>query len=74
MARKHGLIEGEAPTKAVKKPKVENKRVRCLTTDEAAELLDYLRGQSLDVNRMAAISLYTGLRAGGSLRPEVEES
>ena len=28
MARKHRVIEGDSPTKAVKKPKVENKRVR----------------------------------------------
>jgi integrase len=64
MARRHRVIEGDSPTRSVKKPKVENKRVRFLTTDEAAELLEHLQGRSLDVYKMAAISLYTGLRAG----------
>ncbi|MBI5583494.1 MAG: site-specific integrase [Deltaproteobacteria bacterium] len=64
MARKHRLIEEDAPTKAVKKPKVENKRIRYLTTEEAHTLLEELLSQSPAVYRMAAISLYTGLRAG----------
>jgi len=64
MARKHRVIEGESPTKAVKKPKVENRRVRFLTTEEAQTLLEDLQGRDLATYRMAAISLFTGLRAG----------
>ena len=63
-ARKHRVIEGDSPTKAVKKPKVENKRVRFLTTEEAQTLLEELERRDLATYRMAAISLFTGLRAG----------
>ena len=64
MARKHRVIEGDSPTKAVKKPKVENKRVRFLTSEEAQTLLEELESLDLATCRMAAISLFTGLRAG----------
>jgi len=64
MARKHRVIEGDSPTKAVKKPKVENKRVRFLTSEEAQTLLEELESLALATCRMAAISLFTGLRAG----------
>jgi integrase len=64
MARKHRVIEGDSPTKAVKKPKVENKRVRFLTTEEAQTLLEELERRDLATYRMAFISLFTGLRAG----------
>ena len=63
-ARKHRVIEGDSPTKAVKKPKVENKRVRYLTVEEATILLEDLESRDLATYRMAFISLFTGLRAG----------
>jgi len=56
MARKHRVIEGDSPTKAVKKPKVENKRVRYLTTEKAQTLLEDLKGRDLATYRMAFIS------------------
>ncbi|MCG6536366.1 MAG: tyrosine-type recombinase/integrase [Syntrophales bacterium LBB04] len=62
-ARKHRITEGDSPTKAVKKPKVENKRVRYLTTEEAQSLLEELKSRDLATYRMAFISLFTGLRA-----------
>ena len=63
-ARKHRIIEGDSPTKAVKKPKVENKRIRYLTADEAYTLLEDLKRRDLATWRMAFISLFMGLRAG----------
>lgn len=62
-ARKHRIIEGDSPTKAVKKPKVENKRVRYLSAEEAQSLLEELKSRDLATYRMAFISLFTGLRA-----------
>lgn len=63
-ARKNRIIEGDSPTKGVSKPKIDNKRIRFLDLDEAGELLTHLKTRDLSVYRMAAISLYMGLRAG----------
>ncbi|MEW6187692.1 MAG: tyrosine-type recombinase/integrase [Thermodesulfobacteriota bacterium] len=63
-ARKHRVIEGDSPTKDVKKPKVENRRVRFLTTEEAQYLLEDLESRDLATYQMAFVSLFTGLRAG----------
>jgi len=63
-ARKDRLIEGDSPTKSINKPKVENRRIRFLTTEEAQTLLEDLERRDLATYRMAAISLFMGLRAG----------
>lgn len=63
-ARKHRVIEGDSPTRAIKKPKVDNKRIRYLTTEEARTLLEDLESRDLATYRMAYISVFTGLRAG----------
>lgn len=63
-ARKNQVIEGDSPTRAVNKPKVENRRIRFLTTEEAQTLLEDLERRDLATYQMAAISLFTGLRAG----------
>lgn len=63
-ARKNRVIAGDSPTRAVDKPKVENRRIRYLTIDEAQTLLDDLKSRDLATYRMAAISLFMGLRAG----------
>jgi len=63
-ARKNRVIQGDCPTKGVSKPKIENRRIRFLTTDEAQTLLSDLEGRDQTTWRMAAISLFTGLRAG----------
>ena len=63
-AKKHRVIEGDSPTKSVKRPRVENRRIRFLTTEEAQTLLEDLQGRDLATWRMAVISISTGLRAG----------
>jgi integrase len=63
-ARKNRVIEGDSPTKAVKKPKVENRRIRYLTAEEAQTLLEDLECRDLATCWMSAISLFMGLRAG----------
>ncbi len=72
-ARRHRVIEGNSPTKAVKKPKVENKRVRFLTTDEAAELLELSgRPEPGRLQNGRYFPLYR-LTRRGSLWPAMEE-
>jgi integrase len=63
-ARKNRIIEGDSPTKAVKKPKIENKRVRYLTAEEARTLLEDLKSRDQATYQMAGIALFMGLRAG----------
>lgn len=63
MARRDGLIDRESPTREVKKPKVDNKRVRFLTHDEADLLLEDLQNRSKQLHDMALLSLHTGMRA-----------
>jgi site-specific recombinase XerD len=64
MARRDGLVVIDSPTRSVKLPKVDNKRDRFLTNEEADKLLSALKCRSLDTYRMSAISLYTGMRRG----------
>ncbi len=63
-ARALGIYEGDSPTAKVKKPKTDNKRLRFLTHDESAKLLDALAEKSQDLHDMALLSLHCGLRAG----------
>jgi integrase len=63
-ARRNGYFDSESPTSRVKKPKVDNRRLRFLTREEAARLLDKLAETSQDVHDMALLSLHTGMRAG----------
>jgi len=61
------LASGDWPgaNKSFKKPKVDNRRNRFLTKNEAALLLAALRdGKSKDMHDMALLSLHCGLRAG----------
>lgn len=64
MARRMGLYEGESPTANVKKPKVDNGRMRFLTKSEAKRLLEALARKSTDVHDMTLLSLHAGLRFG----------
>jgi integrase len=58
------LWSGENPCRSVTFPKVNNARQRFLSHQEAAKLLEALEERSPQVNRMARMSLYGGLRLG----------
>lgn len=64
MARRDGLVSGDSPTKSVKVPKVDNRRVRFLSHKEAETLLKALQKKDLLTHDMALLSLHTGLRMG----------
>lgn len=59
-----GIFEGDNPVSKVKKPKVDNKRLRFFNMDEAERLLKNLRLRSRQLHDMAILSLHCGLRAG----------
>lgn len=63
-AKSHDIVQEESPTKKVKLPKVENKRVRFFTHDEADKLLTKLKEKSQQLHDMTLLSLHTGVRAG----------
>lgn len=63
-ARRAGLWQGDGPTSSVKKPKVNNGRMRYLTKGEAQTLLEALRERSHDTHDAALLSLHCGLRQG----------
>ena len=58
------LVTGDCPVIQVKRPKVDNRRVRFLSPDEAARLLATLKERSIDAHDFALLSLFTGLRRG----------
>jgi integrase len=61
----HDLYSGANPVSKVKKPTVDNRRLRFLTKREADTLLEYLRQEvSTQTHDMALLSLHCGLRAG----------
>jgi len=64
MAKRDGLVNTDSPTKQVKVPKIDNRRLRFLTREEADILLENLRNRSLQLHNMALLSLHCGLRAG----------
>lgn len=64
MARKAGIVFNESPTKQVKIPKTDNRRIRFLTHEEAEVLLKELQIWNTTVYNMAVLSLHTGMRAG----------
>ncbi|OPY76886.1 MAG: Tyrosine recombinase XerD [Syntrophorhabdus sp. PtaU1.Bin153] len=63
-ARRSGLFDGNNPVQGIKERKLDNKRFRFLTHEEADQLLEALRVRSLDVHDMCLLSLDCGLRAG----------
>lgn len=64
MAKRLGVFEGEPPTAKVKRPKVDNGRMRFLTHEEARGLLEALSKKSTEVHDMTLLSLNCGLRFG----------
>ncbi len=64
MARRDGIVSGDSPTKSVKIPKIDNRRIRFLNHAEAEALLNALQTRSHLAHDMALLSLHTGLRVG----------
>lgn len=64
MARRDGFVTGDTPTRSIKKPKVDNRRVRFLSHKEAETLLNALQEKDTLAYHMALLSLHTGLRMG----------
>lgn len=63
-ARRLDIFTGDNPVSKVKKPTVDNRRLRFLSHEEADLLLEALKKKSRDVHDMALTSLHCGLRAG----------
>ncbi|MFZ2398305.1 MAG: tyrosine-type recombinase/integrase [Smithella sp.] len=63
-ARLNGLVIGDSPTKQIKIPKVDNKRVRFLSYEEAETLLSALKEADALTHDLALLSLNCGLRFG----------
>ena len=63
-AKRNGAYKGDNPTAQVKRPRVDNARMRYLAYDEADKLLDALKEKSLDVHNQTLIALHAGLRWG----------
>ena len=64
LAKTQGLLSEESPTKNVKLPRFDNKRLRFLTNEEADALLIDLALRSSQTHKIAILSLHTGMRAG----------
>ena len=63
-ARRDGLVSGDTPTRNVKVPKVDNRRVRFFSHAEAEKLLTALKAKDPLTHDLALLSLQTGLRMG----------
>lgn len=63
-AKNRDLFEGTVPTSKVKAPKIDNRRERFLTHEEAKEILAALKSSSQQMYEIALVSLNCGLRAG----------
>jgi integrase len=63
-ARLNGLVIGDSPTKQIKIPKVDNKRVRFLSYEEAETILSALKEADTLTHDLALLSLNCGLRFG----------
>lgn len=59
-----GMWSGENPVKKIKLPKLNNRRERFLTRQEANALLAELKNTSAQLHNIALLSLHTGMRAG----------
>jgi len=67
-AKQWGFYEGEPPTRQVKPPRVDNRRMRFLTPEEARMLLEACRKRSQQLYEICLLSLHCGLRAGEIFR------
>lgn len=57
-----GTFTGSNPIKRIKLPKIDNKRTRFLSSEEAIALLNALKKISINTHDIARISLLTGMR------------
>jgi len=64
LARRNGTIHIDSPTKNIKAPKFDNRRIRFLTHEEAESLLENLSARSWQLHDISLLSLHTGMRAG----------
>lgn len=63
-AKRRGVYPGENVTRSIKRPKIDNRRLRFLTPSEAEAVLAELRQTDPAAADMALISIHCGLRAG----------
>ena len=61
-AKARGIYEGENPVARVKKPRIDNAKLRYLTPEELNRLLTTLRERSTDVADQALLAVSCGLR------------
>lgn len=61
-AKNWGLYDGQIPTDKITFPKVDNKRVRFLSFDEAILLLEELKKRSMTLHDQTLIAQHCGLR------------
>jgi integrase len=64
LAKALGILQGNNPVSSVKKPQIDNRRLRFLTREEADRLLAELAKRSQQLHDIALLSLHCGLRAG----------
>lgn len=64
LAVRDKIVQGEAPTKGVNLPKINNKRTEFLTPERASQLLAVLKKRSPDMHDEALLSMSSGLRSG----------
>lgn len=64
LAVTHNIVSGDSPTRRIKKPRQDNRRMCFLTPSEAKLLLTSLKERSIDIHDTALLSLFSGLRAG----------
>jgi integrase len=62
-ARRHGVFLGDNPVRQVRTPKIDNRRLRFLTREEAETLLAALKRENAEAYEVSLISLFCGLRA-----------
>lgn len=61
-AKRDGLISGDSPTTGVKVPRIDNQRLRVLSTKEVQDILGALKKHSRTWHDLFLVSLHTGLR------------
>lgn len=63
-AKSKEFVNSDTPSKKIKIPKFDNKRLRFLSQEEADNLLKKLKSKSKQIHNISLLSFHTGLRAG----------